>query len=297
MKLNKAITYEELTGTDNLVNVVSLPLDELHPFHTHVHPYRVINDAKMEETINSVREYGILLPLIVRPEDDGYEIISGHRRTFAAQVVGLKEVPALVRDLSDDEATILMVDSNIQREDLLPSEKARAYRMKLEALRHQGRRTDLTSSQLETKLNNTRSDEQLATKSPDSRASIQRYIRLTYLIPGLLQMVDDKKLPMNPGVEISYLTEEEQEWVLETIETEGAPSLAQAKALKELSKAATLDMDAVLDILMKKKAEPTKVVFKSKQLTQYFPGLTAAEMEDKILEIIAAWAEQNRVAY
>lgn len=292
MKLNKLITYEELTGTEDLVSVVALPLNELHEFSDH--PFRVIpDDDAMMEMIDSVRERGVLNPILVRPASDGYEIVSGHRRTFAARAAGLTQIPALVRDLDDDEATILMIDSNLQRDELLPSEKARAYRMKLEAMKRQGKRSDLTSAQFEPKLIGTRSNEQLAAESPDSRASIQRYIRLTYLISGLLQMVDDKKLPMNAGVEISYLTEEEQEWVLETVETEGAPSLAQARLLKERSKAGMLDMDEVLEILMKKKSEPTKVVFKSKQLTQYFPGLTAAEMENKILEIIAEWAEQQ----
>ncbi len=295
MGFKKLISMDELTGTDNLDSVVMLQLDELQSFRNH--PFKVLDNEDMDALVRSVKECGILNPILVRhAKDGGYEIISGHRRKRAAELAGLTEMPALVRDMDDDEAILQMVDNNLQRENILPSEKAWAYRMKLEAMKRQGKRTDLTSAQVEPKLSHDRSNEQLAAESPDSRASIQRFIRLTYLIPDLLNMVDSKKLPMNPAVAISYLTEEEQGWVLETIESEGVPSLKQAEQLKQCSKEGTLvNIDSVWEIMRKKKTEKDEVVLKSKTLTKFFPNMTSKEMQDKIIEILEQWAKENEL--
>ena len=215
--------------------VQEIPLEELHPFAHH--PFKVLDDDRMKDTADSIREYGVLVPAIARPRPDGgYELIAGHRRKRGCELAGLKTMPVIVRELDDDAATIIMVDSNIQRENILPSERAFAYQMKLEALKHQGLRNDLTSGQLGPKLNSKRSNATLAEQSGDSIKQIQRFIRLTNLIPALLDMVDSKKIAFNPAVELSYLTAEEQGKLVDTIESEQAtPSLSQAQRLKKFS--------------------------------------------------------------
>lgn len=291
----KLISMDELTGTDNLDSVVKLRLDELQSFRNH--PFKVLDNEDMDALVDSVKECGILNPILVRhAKDSGYEIISGHRRKRAAELAGLNEIPALVRDMDDDEAILQMVDNNLQRENILPSEKAWAYRMRLEAMKRQGKRTDLTSTQVVSKL---RSDEELGAQTGESRENIRRYIRLTYLIPDLLNMVDSKKLPMNPAVAISYLTEKEQDWVLETIKTDGAPSLKQAEQLKQCSKDGTLvNIDSVQTIMEEKKDKRVtdKVVLKKETLTRFFPkDWTPDNIETKIIEILEQWAKENEL--
>lgn len=291
----KVIALDELFGLDDLQSVTELKLAELVSFKNH--PFQVRDeqsDPRMAELIESVRAVGILNPLLVRPAADRkYEIISGHRRVYAAEKAGLDEVPAIIREYTDEEATILMVDSNLQREEILPSEKAWAYRMKLEAMKKQGKRNDLTSCQLGTKLVGTRSDAHLAASTEESARTIQRFIRLTYLVPGLLDLVDTRKLPMNPAVELSYLPENQQEYLLTLIPLEGAPSMKQAKRMKELSKAARLTNQIIDQIMIKVKSEPVKIVFKSDRIAQYFPNCTPAQMEERILEILDEWARQH----
>ena len=245
-------SYDDIFETDEsradaqLERVQKIPISELVPFTDH--PFKVVDDEAMLRTTESIAQYGVLTPLIARPLEDGtYEIISGHRRVHAAQAAGLTEVPVIVRDMDDDAATVLMVDSNLQREHILPSERAFAYKMKMEAIKHQGERTDLqlegTSSQVETKL---RSDEKMADEMGQSRAQIQRYIRLTYLIPELLDLVDEKKISFNPAVELSYLKPTEQEMFLSVMEwSQNAPSLSQAQRLKKLSQEGKLTPDAM----------------------------------------------------
>ena len=290
----KLISMDELTGTDNLDSVVKLRLDELQSFRNH--PFKVLDNEDMDALVDSVKECGILNPILVRhAKDSGYEIISGHRRKRAAELAGLTEIPALVRDMDDDEAILQMVDNNLQRENILPSEKAWAYRMRLEAMKRQGKRTDLTSDQLGPKLIN----QEIGKASNDSMTQVKRYIRLTYLIPDLLNMVDSKKLPMNPAVAISYLTEKEQDWVLETIKTDGAPSLKQAEQLKQCSKDGTLvDIDSVQTIMEEKKDRRVtdKVVLKKETLTRFFPkDWTPDNIETKIIEILEQWAKENEL--
>ena len=270
----------------SLEKIREIPLDQLVPFKDH--PFKVIDDESMMDTVQSVREHGILLPLIARPMPDGkYEIVSGHRRSHAGKLAGLKTVPVIVRELDDDAAVILMVDSNLQRENILPSERAFAFKMKLEAMKHQGQRADLTSGQVGQKLK--WSVAMVANQSGDSIKQVQRYIRLTELLPELLDLVDERKLAFNSAVEVSYLNPEEQGWLAETIDSEqSTPSLSQAQRLKRFSQDGKLTEDMVLAIMSEqKKPETERVVLQSRQISQYFsPSATPKEMETSILSML-----------
>ncbi len=247
---DEIFTTEEGRTESQQEHVQMIPLSELHPFEGH--PFRVVDDEEMQKTVESVKQYGVLTPAIARPDPDGgYEIISGHRRLRASELAGLDKLPVIVREMDDDEAIIYMVDSNLQREHILPSERAFAYKMKMDALRHQGKRVDLTSSQVETKL---RSDEIIAKDSEESRAQIQRYIRLTNLIPPLLRMIDEERIAFTPAVELSYLSQEEQEMLFTEIGvTLATPSLSQACRLKKLSGEGKLDEDVIAEIMAEEK--------------------------------------------
>ena len=273
-----------------------IPLKKLRPFPEH--PFRVRDDDAMRETIESVRENGVIVPAIARPLEDGtFELIAGHRRKHACEEVGLTTMPVIVKDVDRDTAIILMCDSNLQRENILPSERAAAYKMKLEAIKRQGARRDLTSSQLETKL---RSDEIIAEQAGESRAQVQRYIRLTELQPELQQMVDEGKIAMTPAVEISYLKPDEQRLLLDTIESEQAtPSLSQAQRMKKLSQSGELNDDTMLGIMMEqKKPEKTEIVLTADILHQYFPQTyTPQKMQEVIIKLLEGWhkkRQQNR---
>ena len=269
-----------------LEKIREIPLDQLVPFKDH--PFKVIDDESMMDTVQSIREHGILLPLIARPMPDGkYEIVSGHRRSHAGKLAGMETAPVIVRELDDDAAVILMVDSNLQRENILPSERAFAFKMKLEAIKHQGQRADLTSGQVGQKLK--WSVATVANQSGDSIKQVQRYIRLTELLPELLDLVDDRKLAFNSAVEVSYLNHEEQGWLAETIDSEqSTPSLSQAQRLKRFSQDGKLTEDMVLAIMSEqKKPEIEKVVLQSRQISKYFsPSATPKEMETSILSML-----------
>jgi ParB family chromosome partitioning protein len=281
----------EITPGSAVQPLLAVPLADLHPFPDH--PFSVRDDEAMQETVESVKAYGVLVPILVRPGPDGYEIISGHRRKRAAELAGLDTLPAIVRDLDDDEATIVMVDSNLQRENILPSERAKAYKMKLEAIKHQGQRADLTSCQVGTR---SRSDKQVAEDVGESARTIQRYIRLTELSPPLQQMVDEKKIAITPAVELSYLKPQEQALLLETMDSEQAtPSLSQAQRLKQLSQIGMLNEDNVLTILSEqKKPEGYDVTLSGKTLQKYFPqSYTPRQMEAVILRLLDAWQHKR----
>ena len=270
----------------SLEKIREIPLEQLVPFKNH--PFKVIDDEPMMDTVQSIREHGILLPLIARPMPDGkYEIVSGHRRSHAGKLAGLETVPVIVRELDDDAAVILLVDSNLQRENILPSERAFAFKMKLEAMKHQGQRADLTSGQVGQKLK--WSVAMVANQSGDSIKQVQRYIRLTELLPELLDLVDERKLAFNSAVEVSYLNPEEQGWLAETIDSEqSTPSLSQAQRLKRFSQDGKLTEDMVLAIMSEqKKPETERVVLQSRQISQYFsPSATPKEMETSILSML-----------
>ena len=272
----------------SLEKIREIPLDQLVPFKDH--PFKVIDDESMMDTVQSIREHGILLPLIVRPMPDGkYEIVSGHRRSHAGKLAGLETVPVIVRELDDDAAVILMVDSNLQRENILPSERAFAFKMKLEAMKHQGQRADLTCGQVGHKLIGTKARDVLAEQVNESARNVQRYIRLTELLPELLDLVDERKLAFNSAVEVSYLNPEEQGWLAETIDSEqSTPSLSQAQRLKRFSQDGKLTEDMVLAIMSEqKKPETERVVLQSRQISQYFsPSATPKEMETSILSML-----------
>ena len=291
-------SYDDLFETDEsraesqLERVQNIPVRELIPFKNH--PFKVLDDEAMLRTTESIAEYGVLTPLIARPLDHGgYEIISGHRRAHAAELAGLSEVPVLVRDMDDDAATVLMVDSNLQRENILPSERAFAYKMKLEAMKHQGSRSDLTSSQVGTKL---RTDQVMAKELGESRNQIQRYIRLTNLVPDLLDLVDCKQISFNPAVELSYLSPEEQETFLQAMdEVQAAPSLSQAQRLKKLAQEGNFTMDAAREILNEvKKGDLERVTFRNEQLRRFFPrSYTAQQMQDTIIKLLDQWQKKK----
>lgn len=291
-------SYDDIFETDEsraesqLERVQNISISELVPFKDH--PFKVVDDEAMLRTTESIAQYGVLTPLIARPlEDGGYEIISGHRRAHAAEMAGLTEVPVLVRDMDDDAATVLMVDSNLQRESILPSERAFAYKMKLEAMKHQGERSDLTSGQVGPKL---RSDEQLAQEAGESRKQIQRYIRLTNLIPELLDMVDQKQISFNPAVELSYLAPEEQEIFMQAMdEVQAAPSLSQAQRLKKLAQEGDFTMDSAREIMNEvKKGDLERVTFRNEQLRKYFPrSYTAQQMQDTIIKLLDQWQKKK----
>ena len=284
--------------------ITLLPLSELHDFPDH--PFKVRDDEAMQETTESIRQYGVLVPAIVRPrEDGGYEIIAGHRRRHGSELAGLSAMPCIVRQMDDDTATILMVDSNIQRENILPSERAQAYKMKLEAIRRKAGRPVKTeekdvpdnSVQVGQNFDGKTSRELLAENSPDSSTQIQRYIRLTELSPELQQMVDEKKIGMTPAVEISYLKPEEQQMLLTAIDSEQAtPSLSQAQRMKKLSRDGKLNDDSMLDIMMEqKKPEGYNVVLSADKLRKYFPrSYTPQKMEETILKLLDAWLRKRQ---
>ena len=277
----------------NPEQIQQLPLTELYPFPNH--PFKVMEDEAMQRTVESIAQYGVLAPLIARPRPEGgYEILSGHRRQYAAKLAGLETLPVIVRNMDDNAAVVLMVDSNLQREYILPSERAFAYKMKLEALKNQGARSDLTSSQVGTKL---RSDEKVAHDSGESRNQVQRFIRLTHLIPELLELVDQKKISFNPAVELSYLTEPEQRDFLEAMQdTQNAPSLSQAQRIKKLSQESQCSYEAIFDIMgEEKKAEMDHVTLKNEVLRKYFPpSYTPKQMEDTILRLLEQWQKKRQ---
>ena len=286
---------EEIREDAQREKVQNIPLGELHPFRNH--PFKVKDDAAMQDTVDSVREYGVLVPAIARPDPDGgYELIAGHRRHHASELAGKETMPVIIRDLDDDAATIIMVDSNLQREELLPSERAFAYKMKLEALKHQGARTDLTSSQVGTRL---RADELIAQQSGESRNQIQRFIRLTELIPTLLDMVDERKIALNPAVELSYLKKEEQTLLLEAMDSEQAtPSLSQAQRLKKFSQQKMLSLDVMRAVMSEeKKTDLDRVTLKNETLRKYFPkSYTPKQMEDTIIKLLEGWHKKRQLS-
>ena len=273
--------------------VVQIPLSELHPVPDH--PFQVREDASMQETAESVKEYGVLVPALARPrEDGGYELIAGHRRKHACELAGLATMPVIVRDIDRDAATIIMVDSNLQRENILPSERAKAYKMKMEAIKRQGARTDLTSPKISAKF---RSDDAVAKDQGISGDTVRRYIRLTNLIPELLDMVDEKKISFNPAVELSYLDESQQRDFLEAMEdTQNAPSLSQAQRLKKLAQEGHFSYDVAFAVMgEEKKDELDKVVIKNDTLRKYFPrSFTPKQMEDTIIKLLEQWQRKQQ---
>ncbi len=273
--------------------VQEIPLEELHPFAHH--PFKVLDDDRMKDTADSIREYGVLVPAIARPRPDGgYELVAGHRRKRGCELAGLKTMPVIVRELDDDAATIIMVDSNIQRENILPSERAFAYQMKLEALKHQGLRSDLTSGQVGQKLR--LSVGAVAENTGESIKQVQRFIRLTNLIPALLDMVDSKKIAFNPAVELSYLTQDEQAKLVDTMDSEQTtPSLSQAQRLKKFSQEGKLTEESMLAIMSEeKKPEIGKVTLGTDTLRKYFPtNWTPKQMEDQILKLLNNWYQRT----
>ena len=272
--------------------ISNIPLEKLKPFPNH--PFKVREDDSMRETVESIRTYGVLVPAIARPLPDGnFELISGHRRKYACEIAGKKKMPVIIRDLDRDAATIIMVDSNLQRENILPSERAAAYKMKMEALKHQGIRSDLTSCQVGTKL---RTDEKIAEDSNDSARTVQRYIRLTELQPELQQMVDEKKIALTPAVEISYLKPDEQRLLLDTIESEQTtPSLSQAQRMKKLSQSGELNDDIMLEILSEqKKPEKCDITLSGDILRKYFPrSYTPQRMQETIIKLLENWQRKR----
>jgi len=292
-------SYDDLFSTEEIreararEQVQQIPLSELYPFKDH--PFRVVDDDRMMETVESIKEYGVLVPAIARPlEEGGYEIIAGHRRKRACELAGLDTMPVIVRDLDDDEAVIIMVDSNLQRENILPSERAKAYQMKLEAIKHQGERRDLTSSQLATKL---RADEIVGAEAGVSKDSIHRYIRLNNLDQPLKDKVDSGELAFTPAVELSYLKPEEQKWLQTALEvTQQTPSLSQAQRMKKESKEGTLSEQGVMDILSEeKKPLYNSVTLSHDTLKKYFPkSYTAKQMEKVILKLLDNWLRSRQ---
>lgn len=285
---------EESRQEERLEKIIEVPLEELHPFKGH--PFSVRDDGSMRDTVESVKAVGVLLPGIARPRaEGGYEIIAGHRRKHACELAGLETMPVVVRELDDDSATIFMVDSNLQREEILPSERAMAYKMKLEAIKRQGVRRDPTSRQDVGKLE---SADIVGKENGESGRQIQRYVRLTELVPRLSAMVDSKRIAMSPAVELSYLKPEEQEQLVETIESEDAtPSVSQAQRLKDLSRRGKLNEEAMLEILAAPKREDSdRVIFRTATLKQFFPGadFTPKQMENAILSILNAWAKNQQ---
>ena len=291
--LDDLFSTEENRQEEQREQVQQIPIDELHPFTNH--PFKVLDDEAMTRTVESIAQYGVLAPLIARPRPEGgYEIISGHRRQYAAKLAGLDTPPVIVRQMSDDAAVILMVDSNLQREHILPSERALAYKMKLEALKNQGARSDLTSCQVGTKL---RADEKMAASVNESARTIQRFIRLTYLVPPLLDMVDEHKVAFNPAVELSYLTSEEQVALLDAMDSEqSTPSLSQAQRLKKFSQEGRLSEDIMRAILSEeKKPEVGKITLSSDKLRRYFPkSYTPQQMEQTIFRLLEQWQRRRQ---
>ena len=294
-------SYDDIFSTEasrQQEQIQRLALSELHPFKDH--PFRVLDDDRMMETVESVKEYGVLLPIIARPmADGGYEIVSGHRRKRACELAGMNEIPAIVRDLDDDEAVIIMVDSNLQRENILPSERAKAYQMKLEAIKHQGERRDLTSDQVGQKLRV--AVERVAENAGESKSQVQRFIRLNNLEPPLIDKVDAGKLAFTPAVELSYLKPEEQQWLDTALEnTQQTPSLSQAQRMKRESKQGTLSEQGIMEIMTEnKQTVPAKgsVVLPQEKLTKYFPrSYTTEQMEKVIFKLLDYWVRKRQMS-
>ena len=292
--LDDLFSTEENRQEEQREQVQQIPIDALHPFTNH--PFKVLDDEAMTRTVESIAQYGVLAPLIARPrpDGDGYEIISGHRRQYAAKLAGLDTLPVIVRQMSDDAAVILMVDSNLQREHILPSERAFAYKMKLEAIKNQGARSDLTSPQVAAKF---RSDDAVAKDQGISGDTVRRYIRLTNLVPELLDMVDEKKISFNPAVELSYLDESQQRDFLEAMDgTQNAPSVSQAQQLKKMAQCGEFTYEKAFDILgQEKKSEQDTVTIKNETLRKYFPrSYTPKQMEEKIIQLLDAWQKKQQ---
>ena len=287
---------EESRQEQQREQVQQIPIGELFPFKNH--PFKVLDDESMQRTVESVEQYGVLSPLIARPRPEGgYEIISGHRRQHAAQLAGLDALPVIVRQMDDDAAVLLMVDSNLQRENILPSERAFAYKMKLEALKNQGARSDLTCGQFGHKLIGAKARDIVADESGDNARNVQRFIRLTSLIPELLDMVDEKKIAFNPAVELSYLDESQQRDFLEAMnDTQNAPSLSQAQRLKKLAQEGHFSYDVAFAVMgEEKKDEQDKVVIKNDTLRKYFPrSYTPKQMEDTIIKLLDQWQRKQQ---
>ena len=290
--LDDLFSTEEKRQEEQREQVQQIPIDELHPFTNH--PFKVLDDEAMTRTVESIAQYGVLAPLIARPRPEGgYEIISGHRRQYAAKLAGLDTLPVIVRQMSDDAAVILMVDSNLQREHILPSERAFAYKMKLDAIKNQGARSDLTSTQVAQKL----SVEKVGDDAGVSKDTIRRFIRLTNLIPELLDMVDEKKISFNPAVELSYLDESQQRDFLEAMEdTQNAPSLSQALQLKKMAQQGEFSYEKAFDVMgQEKKSEKDTVTIKNETLRKYFPrSYTPKQMEEKIIQLLDAWQKKQQ---
>lgn len=293
--LDDLFSTEENRQEEQREQVQQIPIDELHPFTNH--PFKVLDDEAMTRTVESIAQYGVLAPLIARPrpDGDGYEIISGHRRQYAAKLAGLDTLPVIVRQMSDDAAVILMVDSNLQREHILPSERALAYKMKLDAMRRSGGRPSKENvSQIGTQK---RSDQIMAEELGESRNQIQRFIRLTNLVPELLDMVDEKKISFNPAVELSYLDESQQRDFLEAMEdTQNAPSLSQAQQLKKMAQQGEFSYEKAFDVMgQEKKSEKDTVTIKNETLRKYFPrSYTPKQMEEKIIQLLDAWQKKQQ---
>ena len=293
--LDDLFSTEENRQEEQWEQVQQIPIDELHPFTNH--PFKVLDDEAMTRTVESIAQYGVLAPLIARPrpDGDGYEIISGHRRQYAAKLAGLDTLPVIVRQMSDDAAVILMVDSNLQREHILPSERALAYKMKLDAMRRtSGRPSKENVSQIGTQK---RSDQIMAEELGESRNQIQRFIRLTNLVPELLDMVDEKKISFNPAVELSYLDESQQRDFLEAMEdTQNAPSLSQAQQLKKMAQQGEFSYEKAFDVMgQEKKSEKDTVTIKNETLRKYFPrSYTPKQMEEKIIQLLDAWQKKQQ---
>ena len=296
MPLDDLFSTDESRAEAQLEKVVTLNPADISDFPNH--PFKVKQDEAMAEMVDSVKQYGVLVPALVRPKaDGGYEMVAGHRRKCAAMLAGITEMPCIIRNLTDDEATIIMVDSNLQRETILPSEKAFAYKMKLEAMKRQGQRSDLTSAPLEPKLKGSRSNEELAASSPDSRSQIQRYIRLTELIPPVLDMVDSSKIAFRPAVELSYLSKEQQQRLYDTMECEDCtPSLAQAIKMKEFSRDRKLTEEVILSIMQEEKPNQREQFKMPKErISKYFaPGTPAQKIEDTIIKALELYRRRER---
>ena len=292
-KYDDIFSTEQSRAEDRLEKVREIPLAELHPFKNH--PFKVLDDESMQRTVESIARFGVLSPAIARPSPDGgYELVAGHRRHHACELVGMETMPVIVRELDDDAATILMVDSNLQREIILPSERAFAYKMKLEAMRHQGERTDLTSRQVVGKLE---AADMLGKDTGESGRQIQRFIRLTELIPELLEMVDQKQIAFNPAVELSFLKPEEQKQLLEAMDyAQATPSLSQAQRLKKYSQDGKCTFEVMCTVMdEEKKTDLDRVIIKQDVLRKYFPkSYTPKQMEDTIIRLLEQWQRKKQ---
>jgi ParB family chromosome partitioning protein len=286
-------TPDAATATGEQVREIAV--DQLFPFKNH--PFKVLDDQAMLDTVQSIKEHGVLVPAIARPRPEGgYELVSGHRRQHACQLAGIESMPVLVRNLDDDAATILMVDSNLQRENILPSERAFAFKLKLEAMKHQGNRADLTSSQVGTKLESRRADQLLAEQAGESRNQVQRYIRLTELIPEMLAMVDDRRMAFNPAVELSYLTKDEQQQLFEEMENcQATPSLSQAQRLKKFSQEGKLSEDVIMAVMSEEKKDIDKVTLPGEAINKFFPkSFTPKQKQDTIIKLLEQWQRKRQ---